>query len=446
MLDSFRSSLQKLFNKIRGLPYIDEKLLNDILMEFQRTLIDADVSVMLASEITNRIREKILKTKIPEGIPLNNIVLQALYEELVSLMGKKSHRLNVRPGKQNIIMLVGLQGSGKTTTAAKLANYLKKRGYKVILVCADTYRPGAYDQLKQLSEDIGVPFFGDKNEKNPVKIVKKALKQFKKADVLIVDTAGRHKEEKGLIDEMKKLAKVLHPDETILVIDGLIGQRAYDQAKAFSEAAPVGAIIVTKLDGSARGGGALAASAATGAPIKFIGTGEKISDLEPYVPEYFVARLLGMPDPNLLKEIVESTPKAILSGKFTLRDLLAYYESVGGGQGFLSRIKDTLKLKGITDKMIETSMKRQLAILKSMTAQELDDPSLFKDRKRIERVAFGSGANPIEVKRLLVQFEKIRKLVRTLMRSRKLSKEAALRKIMEGKVDLTEIKGLRRIR
>ena len=170
MLDSFRSSLQKLFNKIRGLPYIDEKLLNDILMEFQRTLIDADVSVMLASEITNRIREKILKTKIPEGIPLNNIVLQALYEELVSLMGKKSHRLNVRPGKQNIIMLVGLQGSGKTTTAAKLANYLKKRGYKVILVCADTYRPGAYDQLKQLSESIGVPFFGDKNEKNPIKL------------------------------------------------------------------------------------------------------------------------------------------------------------------------------------------------------------------------------------------------------------------------------------
>ena len=340
MLETLRSSLQRIFAKIRGAPYIDEKMLDEIITDLVETLIAADVNVQLAIDIGERVRKRVMETKVPEGIPLNNVVLRVLYDELVKLLGEKAYKFSIRPGRTNIIMFVGLQGSGKTTTIAKLANYLKKRGYRVAIICADTYRPGAYDQLKQLATQIGVPFYGNPGEKNPIKIVKEGLKQFKKMDVILVDTAGRHKEEKGLIEEMKQLAKTLNPDEIVLVIDGMIGQRAYEQAKAFAEATPIGSIIVTKLDGSARGGGALAAAAATGAPIKFIGTGEKIEDLEPYVPQRFVARLLGIPDPEFFARLLEEVPKSIVSGKFTLRDLLDYYESVASKHGFFDKIKD----------------------------------------------------------------------------------------------------------
>jgi len=442
MLETLRSSLQRIFAKVRGAPYIDEKMLDEIITDLVETLIAADVNVQLAIDIGERVRKRVMETKVPEGIPLNNVVLRVLYDELVKLLGEKAYKFSIRPGRTNIIMFVGLQGSGKTTTIAKLANYLKKRGYRVAIICADTYRPGAYDQLKQLATQIGVPFYGNPGEKNPIKIVKEGLKQFKKMDVILVDTAGRHKEEKGLIEEMKQLAKTLNPDEIVLVIDGMIGQRAYEQAKAFAEATPIGSIIVTKLDGSARGGGALAAAAATGAPIKFIGTGEKIEDLEPYVPQRFVARLLGIPDPEFFARLLEEVPKSIVSGKFTLRDLLDYYESVASKRGFFDKIKDFVGLGGISEKLIKQQISRQIAILKSMTREELDNPELLKDRGRIERIARGSGTSIIEVRRLIQQFEKLRKMVRALMRSRRLSKEIALAKLMSGEIDQAELRKL----
>ncbi len=442
MLENLRTSLQKIFTRIRGAPYIDEKVLDEILSDFVDSLIEADVNVDLAITIGERVREKILQTKLPEGIPLNNLVLRVLYDELVRLMGEKTYRFTIKPGKTNIIMLIGLQGSGKTTTAAKLANYLKKRGYKVSLICADTYRPGAYEQLEQLAETINVPFYGDPTDNDPVKIVKKGLDQMRKLDVVIIDTAGRHKEEKELINEMRKLAKTIKPDEIMLVVDGMIGQRAYEQAKAFAEAAPVGSIIITKLDGSARGGGALAAAAATNAPIKFIGVGEKIDDLEPYVPQRFVARLLGIPDPEFFTKLLEEVPKSIISGKFTLRDLLEYYESVANKRGVFDRIKDLVGVGGISEKMLKRQISRQLAILRSMTKKELDNPDLLKNHDRLERVARGSGTSLVEVKRLLQQYDKMRRMVRALMRSRRLTKEIALAKIMSGEIDPNEIKKL----
>jgi len=435
-----------LFAKIRGAPYIDEEVLDEILDDLTRVLIEADVNIDLAMQLRDRVKKRVMETEIPEGIPLNNLVMRVIYDELVKMMGEKSYPLSIKLGKRNILMFVGLQGSGKTTTVAKLAYYLKKRGYRVAIVCADTYRVGAYDQLRQLAEKVNVPFYGDPREKNPVKIVKKALETFKRVDVILIDTAGRHKEEKGLLKEMKELAKALKPDEIILVIDGMIGQRAYEQAKAFAEATPIGSIIVTKLDGSARGGGALTAAAATGAPIKFIGVGEKIEDLEPYVPQRFVARLLGIPDPEFFSRLLKEIPisKSVASGKITLRDLLGYYESIAGKRSIISRFKEFLRLDSIGEKFIEDQIRRQLAILKSMTEEELDNPELLKNHERLERIARGSGTSIIEVRRLLHQFEKMRKLIRALMRSRRISKEAALAKIFQGDLDKSELAELRK--
>jgi len=442
MLENLKTSLQKIFAKIRGAPYIDEKILDEILMDLVETLIASDVNVQLATEIEERVRQKVLETKVPEGIPLNNVVMRILYDELVKMLGEKTYKLTVRPGKTSIIMFVGLQGSGKTTTVAKLANYLKKRGYKVGIICADTYRPGAYEQLKQLAEKIDVPIYGNPKEKDPIRIVKEGLKHFKKKDVILVDTAGRHKEERKLIEEMKQLTRLLKPDEVILVIDGMIGQRAYEQAKAFAEATSIGSIIVTKLDGSARGGGALAAAAVTGAPIKFIGTGEKIDDIEPYIPQRFVARLLGIPDPEFFTRLLEEVPKSIVSGKFTLRDLLEYYENVASKRGFFDKIKDLIGIGGFSEKLVKQQMSRQLAILKSMTKEELEKPELLKNKERIERIARGSGTSTIEVRRLIQQYEKLRKMIRAFMRSRRVSKEIALSKLMSGEIDPSELKKL----
>ncbi len=442
MLDSFRASLQKLLNKIRGATYIDEKILDEIIKDFVRTLIDADVNVDLAFQIGNRVKERVLNTRVPEGIPLNNFILRILYEELVSLMGRRSYQLNIKPGKQNKIVFVGLQGSGKTTTVAKLAYYLKKRGYRVAVIGADTYRLGAYEQLRQLTEKIDVPFYGDPEEKNPIKIIKDGLNQFKKADVVLIDTAGRHKEEKGLIEEMKEIVNKIRPEEVILVIDGIIGQRAYEQAKAFSEATKIGSIIVTKLDGSARGGGALAAAAATGAPIKFIGVGEKIEDFEEYVPQRFVSRLIGVSLEDL-EELIKTVPKSLIKGKFTLRDIMAYYESMVGKGSLTRKIKDAFGIGNISDKQIQAGIKRQLAILKSMTPEELDNPHLLKDKNRLIRIARGSGTSTTDIRRLLSQYEMMRKYVRTLMRSRNLTKEAALSKLLKGDIDLKELRGVK---
>jgi len=445
MLDSFRNSLQKLLAKVRGATFIDEKVLDEIIRDFVKTLIDADVNVELAMRIGEKVKERVLNTKVPEGIPLNNFVLRILYEELVELMGKKSYSLNIKPGKLNKIVFVGLQGSGKTTTVAKLAYYLKKKGYKIGIICADTYRLGAYDQLKQLAEQINVPFFGDPNEKNPIKIIKKGLDQFKKMDIVLIDTAGRHKEEKGLINEMKEIVKNVKPDEVILVIDGIIGQRAYDQAKAFAEATKIGSIIVTKLDGSARGGGALAAAAATGAPIKFIGVGEKIEDLEQYVPQRFVSRLIGVSIEDL-EELIKAVPKSMIKGKFTLRDIMEYYESMLSQGGITKKLKEIFSLGSISDKQLQIGIKRQLAILKSMTPEELDNPVLLKNRSRVLRIARGSGTSVTDVRRLINQFEMMRKYVRTLMRTRNLTKEAAVAKLLKGDLNIDELKDIKKLK
>ena len=304
-LDRLGSSLTDAIKKIFKSSVVDEAAVKELVRDIQRALLQADVNVQLVLGISKRIEERALKENVPPGISRREHVIKVVYEELTRFVGDKNVPLKIEAGKKYVLMLVGIQGSGKTTHAAKLARYFQKKGLKPALICADTFRPGAYAQLQQLAARVNVPIYGDPKAKDPVKVVNEGLKQFNDKDIVIVDTSGRHKEEKDLIKEMKDLEKNIKPSEIMMVIDGTIGQQALVQAKTFNEATPIGAILITKLDGSARGGGALSAVAATWARIKFIGTGEKVEDIEQFIPSRYVGRLLGMGDLETLLEKVK---------------------------------------------------------------------------------------------------------------------------------------------
>jgi len=428
-LEKLGSSLYDALKKIFRAPVVDEATVKELIRDFQRALLQSDVNVKLVLEISKRIEDRALKEKVPPGVSRREHVIKVVYEELTRFLGEKPAPLRIEPGKRKVLMLVGIQGSGKTTVAAKFARYFQKRGLKIGLICADTYRPGAYAQLHQLATRINVPAFGDANAKDSVDIAKKGLKQFENYDVVIIDTSGRHKEETGLIKEMQMLEKAIKPDEVILVIDGTIGQQASIQAQAFHEATPIGSIYVAKLDGSARGGGALSAVAAIGAPIKFIGTGEKIDNIEPFVPSRFVGRLLGMGDLESLIEKVreaevkvpEKKVRAMLSGKFTLTDMYEQFKSMKS----MGPFKGLLKLipgfsYDIPDEMMELAedkMKKWKVIIESMTPKEREDPKIFS-ASRVRRVAHGSGTSEKEVKELLKQYTMMKKMVKSLRRKK----------------------------
>ena len=430
-LDRLGSSLYDALKKVFRASVVDEATVKELVRDIQRALLQADVNVQLVLDISKRIEERALKEKVPPGISRREHVIKVVYEELTRFVGEKPVPIKMEPGKKQILMLVGIQGSGKTTAAAKLARYFQKRGLKPALICADTYRPGAYAQLQQLANRINVPVYGDLKAKDPVKVVFEGLKQFSDKDLIIVDTAGRHKEERELIKEMKTLEKNIKPDEVIMVIDGTIGQQALIQAKAFHEATPIGAILVTKLDGSARGGGALSAVAATGAPIKFIGTGEKTEDIEPFIPSRFVGRLLGMGDLETLLEKVreaeikvpEKKAKAILSGKFTLTDMYEQFEAFKSMGPFRKVLK---MLPGMSydipeDKlnMAEEHLEKWRVIIQSMRPEEKENPKIFNS-SRVRRVARGSGTSEKDVKDLLKQYVMMRRMLKTFKRKKRL--------------------------
>ena len=430
-LERLGSSLTSALKKLFRASVIDEATVKELVRDIQRALLQSDVNVQLVLDISKRMEERALKEKVPPGISRRDHVIKVVYEELTRFVGEKPVPIKIEPGKKQILMLVGIQGSGKTTVAAKLGRYFQKKGLKPALICADTYRPGAYAQLQQLAARINLPIYGDPKAKDAVKVVSEGLKQFSDKDLIIVDTSGRHKEEKDLIKEMKDLEKKIKPDEVILVIDGTIGQQALLQAKAFHEATPIGAILVTKLDGSARGGGALSAVAATGAPIKFIGTGEKTEDIEPFIPSRFVGRLLGMGDLETLLEKVreaeikvpEKKAKAILSGKFTLTDMYEQFEAFKSMGPFRKVLK---MLPGMSydlpeDKlnMAEANLEKWRVIIQSMRVEEKENPKVFSS-SRIRRVARGSGTAEKDVKDLLKQYVMMRKMLKMFKRKKRL--------------------------
>jgi signal recognition particle subunit SRP54 len=428
-LQTLGKGLYTALKKIFRVPIVDEATVKELVRDIQRALLQADVNVKLVFEISKRIEERALGEKLPPGVSRREHVIKVVYEELTRFLGEKPTPLQIKTGKTNILMLVGIQGSGKTTAAAKLARYFQKRGLKTALVCTDTYRPGALAQLEQLAKRINVPVYGDSKAKNSVKVARDGLEQFPKYDVVLIDTAGRHKDETSLIKEMKEMEKAVKPTEVVLVVDGTIGQQAAIQAKAFHEATPIGSILVAKLDGSARGGGALSAVAAIGAPIKFIGTGEKINDIESFVPSRFVGRLLGMGDLQTLVEKVreaevkvpEKKMRAILSGRFTLTDMYEQFESVKsmGPLRHLLKMIPGLSYDIPEDQMdiAEDRLKRWKVIIESMTPNEREKPKIF-NASRIRRVARGAGTTEKEVKDLLKQHSMMRKMMKTLRRKK----------------------------
>jgi signal recognition particle subunit SRP54 len=430
-LDRLGSSLTGAIKKLFRAGVIDEAAVKELVRGIQRALLQADVNVQLVLGISKRIEERALKEKVPSGISRREHVIKVVYEELTRFVGDKPAPIKMEPGKQKIIMLVGIQGSGKTTHAAKLARYFLKKGLKPALICADTYRPGAYAQLQQLANRINVPVYGDVKAKDPVKVVNDGLKQFSDKEIILVDTAGRHKEERELIKEMKTIEKKTRPDEVMMVIDGTIGQQALIQAQTFHEATQIGSILVTKLDGSARGGGALSAVAATGAPIKFIGTGEKTEDIEAFIPSRFVGRLLGMGDLETLLEKVREAEikvprkkaKAILSGKFTLTDMYEQFEAVKGMGPFRKIFKMLPGMSyDIPEDMLNTAenrLEKWRVIIQSMRPEEKENPKILNS-SRVRRVARGSGTSERDVKDLVKQYAMMRKMLKTFKRKKKL--------------------------
>ncbi|MGD0395855.1 MAG: signal recognition particle receptor subunit alpha [Nitrososphaerales archaeon] len=424
MLDSLREGLQAAVKKLVGSTTVDEKAVREFVRDLQRTLIQSDVNVKMALEVTERVEKRVLEEKPAPGVTRKDQVVSVLYDELARLLGGEGG-LQLDKGKTSVIVMLGVQGSGKTTTTGKLARFYTKRGFKVGIVAADTFRPGAVVQLKTLASSSGVDVYSDEKEKNSVKVAKEGRKHFEVTkNLVIIDTAGRHKEEKGLLQEMREVVGAVRPDATLLVIDGTIGQQCYNQALAFHQAAPVGGIVVTKLDGAAKGGGALAASAATGAKVFFIGTGERIDDLEEFAPTRFVGRLLGMGDLKALMDMVRTSEVEIddkaaqrmMSGKLTMDDLLAQFEQMKKFGSLKKVLEHIPGLSGAVNSQelekAEDRVKVFKSIIQSMTGTEKADPERINS-SRLKRIARGSGRSEKEVRELLARYKQMKSLVKT---------------------------------
>jgi len=407
--------LSNLIAKLTGKAVIDEKFLNDILEELKLILIQNDVEIPLANSFIENIRKKCLKEKVPKGLTLREFVLKTIYEELVNFLGREKASLL---GKKRI-MLIGLFGSGKTTTCAKIARFLQKQGLKPALVCLDYHRAAAPEQLIELGQKIGAKVFVSEN-KNPFELAEKVLKE-EKYDSLIFDTAGRDALDKELSKELKELGKIIKPDEVLLVIPADIGKIAGKQAKEFNKLVGITGVIITRMDGTAKGGAALAACYATGSKVKFIGTGEKLEDFEFYDPKRFVSRLLGLGDLETLLEkvreagITKEKAEKIVDGEFTLEDFIEQFENLSK-VGSLDKIVSLIPgLSTRIPKEVLEEQERKIkvfkSIIQSMTREERRNPEII-NASRIRRIAKGSGRSEKDVRELLTQYNQMKKLLK----------------------------------
>lgn len=432
VLESLGKSLRGVLQRIARSNAVDEALIAEVVRDIQRALLQADVNVQLAIDLTQRVKKRAREEKPPAGASVRDFLVRIIYEEIRGILGK-DRPFEVRPRK---ILLAGLFGQGKTTTAGKLARYFQKKGVRVLLVGADIHRPAAIDQLEQIAKKVGAEFYTDRNEKRAEHIVKEALGQAPPHVAVLVDTAGRSGIDPELIAELQRVREVLQPDETFLVLDAAMGQAAGRSAQAFQTAVGLTGVILTKLDGSAKGGGALSAVAATGAPILFIGTGEHLDELERFDPTRFVSRLLGMGDIQTLlehfeelsnKEEAEKVAESLMAGRFSLRDMRVQLDSLGQ-MGPFSKILGMLPGLGaakVDEKQVEDSqvrLRRFRSMLDSMTAEELDHPMVIKG-DRIRRIARGSGQKPQEVRQLLKFWETTRKAAHGIASNRKLRRQ-----------------------
>jgi signal recognition particle subunit SRP54 len=445
VLDKLSDSLKETLKKITKAVFVDERLINELVKDIQRSLLQADVNVKLVFELTNAIKTRALKDEPPKGLTQKEFLVKVVYEELVRFLGGEGAKIQIKD-KPFVIMMVGLFGSGKTTTSGKLAKYYQKRGHKVLLMTTDTWRPAAYDQLVQLGAQVNVPVVGDKKAKHPTDIIKKFKKEMDDYDIVIIDTAGRDALSDELITELLAINKEVHANERLLVLSADIGQAAERQAKAFHDAGAISGVVITKLDGTAKGGGALIACSVTGAPVKFIGVGEKIDDIEEFKPEGFVGRLLGMGDLEALlekaKEAIsdeeaEDLGKKLLKGDFNLLDLhdqMSAMKKMGSlsklvglipGMGDMNIPKDMLKDQ-------EGKLDKWKFLMESMTREELEDPDIITG-SRLERISKGSGSSMIELRGMLKQYKQAKKMMK-MMKGNEKNMQKMMTSMQKGQV------------
>lgn len=426
MFENLSDRLQDVVHKIKGYGKITEENISEMMREIRLSLLEADVNYKVVKEFTNNVKEKTLGEEVNKSLNPGELFVKIVKDELTELLGGENTPLNIS-GNPATLMLVGLQGSGKTTTIGKLANYLRKNNKKKpLLVACDVYRPAAIDQLKQIGKELNIEVYSE-GKGNPVEISKNAIKYAKDNgyDYVLIDTAGRLQIDESLMDELINIQKEVNPDETILVIDSMMGQDAINVINGFNDKIKLSGVILTKLDGDTRGGVALSVKHLTNLPIKFIGVSEKMDGLTPFYPERMASRILGMGDILSIVEQVQSeidekeaekTAKKMMKGNFDLEDFLNQLNQIKklGPLENLLKLLPGAKKMGLNNVNIDPKiMKRTEAIVLSMTLEERRDPSILKASRK-KRIADGSGTTVTDVNKLLNQFEEMKKMMKMM--------------------------------
>lgn len=428
--EGLSTKLQGIINKIKGKARITEDDVKEITREVKLALLEADVNYKIVKDFTSKISEKALGQDVLKSLTPGQQVVKIVHEELVELLGSKDEYLNISPNPPTVIMLAGLQGSGKTTMAGKLANMLRKSGKKPIMVACDIYRPAAIDQLEVIGKQLNIPVYSDRENKDVVEIAKAAFKEAnsKLYDVIILDTAGRLHIDETLMDELKRLKEFAKPHEVLLVVDAMTGQDAVNVSQSFNEKLGIDGVIITKLDGDTRGGAALSVKSVTGKPIKFIGTGEKMNDIEVFHPDRMATRILGMGDVLTLIEKAEEAfdeeeadkiEKSIRKQTFTLQNYLDQLKQIKR----LGSMKAILGMIGIDEKALENSeaaekqFRLSEAIIQSMTLKERNNPDILNGSRR-RRIAAGAGTTVQEVNRFIKQYNDTKMMMKKVMNNK----------------------------
>jgi len=437
MFESLGEKLQGIFKNLKRKGKLKEQDVDSVLREVRLALLEADVNLKVVKDFTKQVKEKAVGQEIWNSLTPAQLIIKIVKDQLTELMGSANSKLTFAPQPPTILMLIGLQGSGKTTTVAKLSNYLKKQGRNPLMVAADVYRPAAIHQLQVLGEQLKIPVFSMGDKQDPVNVCSGAVKKAVGlgCDVIIIDSAGRLHIDEDLMEELKNIKLKVRPHEILLVVDSMIGQESVNVAKTFEDQVGIDGVILTKMDGDARGGAALSVKAVTGKPIKFVGIGEKTDALEPFYPERIASRILGMGDVlSLIEkaeaafdvEKVEELEKKIKSQSFNLEDFLVHLQQVknmGPLDQLVGMIPGISNIVGSSDiKVDEKQFKRIEAMIYSMTPEERRTPEIIRSSRKM-RIARGSGNSVSDVNKLLKQFKEVRKTLKHVSQIEKVVKK-----------------------
>tara|TARA_B100000579_G_scaffold434210_1_gene454565 strand:- start:372 stop:1739 length:1368 start_codon:yes stop_codon:yes gene_type:complete len=450
MFETLNERLSKIVQSVKGRAIITEADLDVTMREIRIALLEADVALVVVKDFINEVKKNVLGQEVLKSIQPDQMIIKLVQEELTKILGSDNDPLNIEENNLTKILFCGLQGSGKTTTVAKLAKHIKKNTKKkILLVSADIYRPAAQDQLKILSEQVDVNFFDHKNTQSVKKIVEDSIQYASTnlIDIILFDTAGRQVVDETMMNELKEIYKNLKPQETLLVADSLTGQDAANIAKNFSDAIPVTGSILTRVDGDGRGGAALSIKSITGSPIKFIGTGEKLEQLEMFYPDRIANRILGMGDivtlvekaaENVDKEEMENLAKKMSKGNFDLEDFakqLQQMDKMGGVSGIMSMLPGVSKAQKLIaeNKITNDLINHQIAIINSMTKKERSEPDIIKASRKI-RIAKGSGTRVQDVNKLLKQFLQSQKMMKKMKSMGKSGFSSEIMQKLQGKL------------